>query len=103
MLAKYDRQRFSLDATERPIERAKDEACQQATYSGKQKDHTLKNNLISIDTQQIVYLSPTYEGCVRNKRLAVEEACRFPAGSVLRMDLGASRAIGWRARSPCCP
>ncbi|MGB3780748.1 MAG: transposase family protein [Tunicatimonas sp.] len=62
VLAKYDGEAFNMDAAERAVERSKDNYTQQDHYSGKQKDHTVKNNLICRDNQQIVYLSETYEG-----------------------------------------
>ncbi len=55
---------------------------------GKQKDHTVKNNLMCRDNQQIVYLSETYQGRVHDKKIADQEACQFPANSRLRLDLG---------------
>lgn len=88
LLAKYDGEAFSLDAAERRVERAQDDDNQQDHYSGKQKDHTIKNNLICRDNQQIVYLSETYEGQVHDKRIADKEACQFPMGSRLKLDLG---------------
>ena len=87
-LAKYNGEVFTLDGAERPVERSQDDDNQQDHYSGKQKDHTVKNNLICRDNQQILYLSETYEGKVHDKKIADEELCVFPAQSRLRMDLG---------------
>lgn len=88
VLAKYDGEAFTMDAAERPVERAQDDDNQRDHYSGKQKDHTVKNNLMCRDNQQIVYLSETYEGRVHDKKIADEEACQFPENSRLRLDLG---------------
>ncbi len=88
VLAKYDGEAFSMDATERSVERSQDDDNQQDHYSGKQQDHTVKNNLMCRDNQQIVYLSETYEGRVHDKKIADEEACRFPKDSRLKLDLG---------------
>lgn len=88
ILAKYDGEAFTMDAAERSIERAQDDDNQQDHYSGKQKDHTVKNNLLCKDNQQIIYLSETYEGRVHDKKIADQEDCRFPENSRLRLDLG---------------
>ena len=88
VLAKYDGEAFTMDAAERAVERSQDNDNQQDHYSGKQKDHTVKNNLMCRDNQQIVYLSETYEGSVHDKKIADEEACQFPQHSRLRLDLG---------------
>lgn len=88
VLAKYDGEAFTMDAAERTVERSQDDDTQQDHYSGKQKDHTVKNNLMCRDNQQIVYLSETYEGRVHDKKIADQEACRFPENSRLRLDLG---------------
>ena len=93
VLAKYDGEAFTMDAAERAVERSQDSDNQQDHYSGKQKDHTIKNNrpatrLMCRDNQQIVYLSQTYEGRVHDKKVADEEACQFPENSCLRLDLG---------------
>ena len=102
VLAKYDRavnrgEAFTMDVAERPVERSQDDDNraanrQQDHYSGKQKDHTVKNNrpatrLMCRDNQQIVYLSETYEGRVHDKKIADQEACLFPPNSRLRLDL----------------
>lgn len=88
VLAKYNGEAFSMDAAERSVERSQDDDTQQDHYSGKQKDHTVKNNLMCRDNQQIVYLSETYEGRVHDKKIAEREACQFPENSRLRLDLG---------------
>jgi len=54
-----------IDGTERPIRRPQDPAQQKAKYSGKKKQHTLKNNLITEKrTGKIKGLSPTVSGKV---------------------------------------
>ena len=88
VLAKYDGEAFTMDAAERPVERSQDSDTQKDHYSGKQKDHTVKNNLMCRDNQQIMYLSETYEGRIHDKRITDEEACQFPQNSRLRLDLG---------------
>lgn len=88
LLAKYEGEAFTMDAAERAVERSQDDDIQQDHYSGKQKDHTVKNNLICRDNQHIVYLSATYEGRVHDKKIADQETCHFPQNSRLRLDLG---------------
>lgn len=80
---------FLIDGTERPINRPKDPDRQKQHYSGKKKRHTVKNNLITERRGgQVLYLSDTYEGKRHDKRIADEEAYRFPPGSKLLQDTG---------------
>lgn len=79
---------LNLDASERKVQRAVDQAAQQEQYSGKKKAHTVKNNLICDDHQQILYLSPSYEGKVHDKKICDEEQLYFPQGTRLRQDTG---------------
>lgn len=88
VLAKYDGEAFTMDAAERSVERSQDNDNEKDYYSGKQKDHTVKNNLICRDNQRIVYLSQTYEGRVHDKKIADQEVCYFPQDTRLRLDLG---------------
>lgn len=88
LLAKYDGEAFTLDATERAVERSQDDDNQRDHYSGKQQDHTVKNNLMCRDNQQVIYLSETYQGRVHDKSIADQEACQFPTDSRLKLDLG---------------
>lgn len=50
--------------------------------------HTVKNNLITDKHQQILYLSPTVEGSLYDKKLADEIELEFPTEGVLMQDLG---------------
>jgi hypothetical protein len=80
---------FILDGTERPIRRPKDKAQQRRSYSGKQKRHTVKNNLVTDKrTRKIKVLSPTVEGKKHDKKRAEEQAIRFPEDSTLYKDRG---------------
>ena len=88
VLAKYDGEAFTMDVAECPVERSQDSDTQKDHYSGKQKDHTVKNNILMCrDNKQIMYLSETYEGRIHDKKIADEEACQFPQNSRLRLDL----------------
>lgn len=77
-----------LDGTERPIPRPVDNERQEYYYSGKKGYHTIKNNLIINKEQQVLYLSPTVEGKLHDKRLAEEMELEFPSEGVLMQDLG---------------
>jgi hypothetical protein len=79
---------FCHDGTERPIARPKDADEQEIYYSGKKKDHTIKNVLVVDATGAIRFLSATYEGKAHDKRIADEAAYRLPEGSVLGQDSG---------------
>lgn len=57
-----------IDATERPVERDTYEQAQ--FYSGKKKQHTVKNLLMATMTNFVVFLSPTVHGTVHDKKLA---------------------------------
>lgn len=79
---------FIIDGTERPINRPQDKDKQKEYYSGKKKQHTVKNNLITERGGQVVYLSGTYAGKQHDKKIADEEGYRFPSGSKLLQDTG---------------
>ena len=51
-----------IDGTERRVQRPKNSKNQQRRYSGKKKCHTRKNIILSNETKQILYLSPTRNG-----------------------------------------
>jgi len=79
---------FIIDGTERPINRPKDKEDRKTYYSGKQKQHTVKNNVIVQRGGRVVFLSDTYEGKKHDKKIAEEEAYPFPEGSTLWQDTG---------------
>jgi hypothetical protein len=80
---------FVIDGTERPIRRPKDKDKQRHHYSGKKKRHTVKNNVIkSRSSRKIKVLSRTVEGKKHDKKLADEQALKFPPGSKLWQDTG---------------
>src|SRR5262249_57780420 len=61
---------FAHDGTERRIVRPQDPPQQAACYSGKKKDHTVKNVLLVNALLLILFLSDTYGGRVHDKRIA---------------------------------
>jgi DDE superfamily endonuclease len=76
------------DGTERRIVRPQDAAAQTGGYSGKKKDHTVKNVLLVHALLIILFLSDTYGGRVHDKPIADMPPYPLPAGSRLLQDLG---------------
>ena len=79
---------FTHDGTERRIVCPQDPPEQAACYSGKKKDHTVKNVLLVNALLTILFLSATYGGHVHDKRIAEATPYPLPAGSRLLQDLG---------------
>ena len=79
---------FAHDGTERRIVRPQDPAEQTTSYSGKKKDHTVKNVLLVNAQLIILFLSDTYDGRVHDLRIAEATPYPLPAGSGLLQDLG---------------
>jgi hypothetical protein len=79
---------FAHDGTERRIVRPQDPAEQTGCYSGKKKDHTIKNVLLVNALLIILFLSDTYGGRVHDKPIADATPYPLPAGSRLLQDLG---------------
>lgn len=61
---------------------------QENFYSGKKKDHTVKNYLIIDSSCRIVYLSDSVEGKMNDKKLADQNKVDVPDGSCLMQDSG---------------
>src|SRR5215831_2640499 len=76
------------DGTERRIVRPQDAAEQTACYSGKKKDHTVKNVLLVNALLFILFLSDTYGGRTHDKPTADATPYPLPVGSRLLQDLG---------------
>src|SRR5438309_821978 len=79
---------FAHDGTERRIVRPQDPVEQTTCYSGKKKDHTVKNVLLVNALLTILFLSDTYGGRVHDLRIAEATPYPLPAGSGLLQDLG---------------
>ena len=79
---------FFHDGTERPIQRPKDAQVQKTYYSGKKKQHTLKNNLVSNAACKVVLLTPSFEGRIHDKQIADTTRYTVPSGSTLYQDSG---------------
>jgi len=79
---------FFHDGTERPIQRPTDNDVQKEFYSGKRKQHTIKNNVLSDVVCYILFLSPTVAGKMHDKKLADECNYSLPDDSILVQDTG---------------
>ncbi|WP_448601194.1 HARBI1 family protein [Thermoflexus hugenholtzii] len=80
---------FILDGTERPIQRPKDSQRRKDYYSGRKKQYTAKNVVITHKPSgRILGLSRTYPGRRHDKAVADEESFFFPPGSHLWEDTG---------------
>lgn len=83
---------FFIDATERPIQRPKDNDEQKNNYSGKKKRHTKKNTIITNKDKEILYLGPTVEGKKHDYGTFKEEfkpdvtLSELPSGEALPQD-----------------
>lgn len=65
---------FLVDATERIIQRPKDNGKQKHYYSGKKKHHTVKNQLfVDPKTKRILTISETVEGKRHDKQLFLDD------------------------------
>ncbi len=76
------------DGTERPINRPLNQEIQKLYYSGKKKHHTVKNNLLTNISGDILFLSETHEGKKHDKKVADESGYKLPEGSYLGQDTG---------------
>ena len=86
-LEKHQVKDLYQDVTEREIARKTDIEAQKEDYSGKKKEHTVKNSVICGKNQYIYYVSPSYEGKQHDKSIADEEALLFPKGTQMWCDL----------------
>lgn len=79
---------FFHDGTERPIPRPRDKEAQKKYYSGKKKQHTIKNMVVINILCKILFLSQTCEGKKHDKKAADEAGYDFPEGSTVFQDRG---------------
>ena len=88
-LIKDETQSYSIDGTERRIQRPKDDEAQKENYSGKKKAHTRLNLLISGNNDmKVKYLGNTYAGSSSEVKIAKKENACFPNGVDLYQDKG---------------
>jgi hypothetical protein len=62
-------EKIIIDATERPHARPVDEDAQKAKYSGKRRQHTVKNTVISDTSKYIYFLGHTVDGSIHDYAL----------------------------------
>ena len=82
---------FIVDATEREVQRPKDNDKQKKHYSGKRKKHTVKNQiLVDPKNKRVLAVSKTVEGKMHDKKLLEEDPLisRAPPKSTALGDLG---------------
>lgn len=70
---------ISTDATDRPIGRHTDYETQKEYYSGKHRQHGVKNTIIADEYQFIHFLGDTHRGAQHDKALADQEIPDFTA------------------------
>ena len=89
-----------IDGTERPIQRPKDSKQQKDKYSGKKKQHTVKNIIITDKNKRIGFLSKTESGRRHDFDILKEHAPPkyMPTNIKQHMDLGFK---GYHAQFPC--
>ena len=85
-----DVERVILDATERPVQRAKNKAKQRDDYSGKKKRHTRSHLALVEPDRKILIFSHAYAGCHHDKGILNQErwAEWMPDEGVIQGDLG---------------
>lgn len=81
---------FLHDGAERPINRPKDNEMQKLYFSGKKKQHSIKNILLIDASCKVIFLSNTCEGKKHDKKAADEAKYndKFPEESKLLQDTG---------------
>lgn len=79
-----------IDATERPIQRPKNQEKQKANYSGKKKRHTKKNLVLTNRKKRVLFLGQTHEGKKHDKAAADEAGVfdQIPADVTCWADKG---------------
>ena len=90
---------FAHDGTEQADRPAQDPVEQQESYSGKKRDHTVKNVLLVNALLVILFLSDTHGGRVHDLRIAEATPYPLPAGSGLLQDWAScpSRSLKWES------
>ncbi len=80
---------YVIDGTERRRNRPKAPKKQTLHYSGKKKQHTDKNIVITeLKSGRVGYLSPTRPGTVHDKKFADHEQICYPPNTRLHKDTG---------------
>ena len=72
-LVGFEIQVVTQDGMEQRAARKTDQQAQEKEYSGKKKDHAYKNKVDCLESQYVVFLSPTYCGSEHDKSVADQE------------------------------
>lgn len=95
-----DLKEFIVDGTEREIERPQDKQKQKDYYSGKKKQHTVKNQvLIHPQKKKILYVSKTISGRIHDKKALIDDGVLLHAPPISR-GLG---DLGYQGVTEDCP
>ena len=87
-----DTERIIIDATERAYRRSIDSETQRKYYSGKKKQHTVKNTVITRDDKSIFFLGDTFEGHTHDYTMLKTE---FPPELDWFLDLDVLADLGY--------
>lgn len=89
---------ISADATDRPIGRSTDHETQKRYYSGKHRQHGVKNTVIADEYQFVHFLGGTFRGARHDKSLADQEIPGFTADCY--KDLWFAKDAGYQGYQP---
>lgn len=77
------------DGTERPTRRPKNKDKEKSRFSGKKKDHTVKNVILTHPkTNRVIHLTKTRDGTVHDKRALEEEELKCQEDILIGLDGG---------------
>jgi hypothetical protein len=79
-----------VDATEQEVARSQDSATRKQYYSGKQKEFTLKTQVVTDDDHHIIAISTAVPGTMHDKKLCdrLHTLERLPDGAEAKLDKG---------------
>jgi hypothetical protein len=79
-----------IDATEQEVARPQDSATRKQYYSGKQKEFTLKTQVVTDDDHHIIAISAAVPGTMHDKKLCdrLHTLERLPDGAEAKLDKG---------------
>jgi len=86
-------ERIIIDATEREIQRPTDYEEQKDYYSGKQKDHTVKNTVISSPDKVVLFVGATFSGRNHDYKVLKTE---FPPDQPWFKDINLTLDLGYQ-------
>jgi len=89
---------ISADATDRPVGRSTNYETQKQYYSGKHRQHGVKNTIIADEYQFVHFLGDTHRGARHDKAIAVQEIPDFSANCY--QDLWFAKDTGYQGYQP---